>query len=81
MGIYRRTHGPESWQELLADPQKQWVTGYSARTLAHCWEDAEGLPPEIAAYLTDIRPCCSQSRSTELNYRAAAVPAKPISSP
>jgi len=49
MGIYRPTRGPESWQELLADPQKHWVTGYSARTLAHCWEDAKGLPPEIAA--------------------------------
>ncbi|WP_409241924.1 DUF6946 family protein [Bradyrhizobium sp. NC92] len=23
--------------------------GYSARTLAYCWEAAEGLPPEIAA--------------------------------
>jgi hypothetical protein len=49
MSIYRPTHGPASWQELLADPQKHWVTGYSARTLAHCWEDAKGLPPEIDA--------------------------------
>jgi hypothetical protein len=48
MAIYRPTRGPESWQDLLADPHKQWVIGYSARTLAHCWEDAKGLPPEIA---------------------------------
>src|SRR3954468_5274235 len=34
---------------LLADPIKHWRTGYSARTLAHCWEAADGLPPEIAA--------------------------------
>ncbi len=49
MSIYWPTRGPESWQQLLADPQKHWVTGYSARTLAHCWEAAKGLPPEIAA--------------------------------
>ncbi|MCP2207453.1 DUF6946 family protein [Bradyrhizobium diazoefficiens] len=47
--IYVPTAGAQSWQALLADPTKQWPTGYSARTLAHCWEAAEGLPPEIAA--------------------------------
>ncbi|KWV59819.1 hypothetical protein AS156_30305 [Bradyrhizobium macuxiense] len=47
--IYVPTTGPQNWQTLLADPEKQWRTGYSARTLAHCWEAAEGLPPEIAA--------------------------------
>lgn len=47
--IYVRTVGAESWQALLAEPCKHWRTGYSARTLAHCWEAAQGLPPEIAA--------------------------------
>jgi hypothetical protein len=47
--IYVPAAGPQSWQALLADPVKHWRTGYSARTLAHCWEAAEGLPPEIAA--------------------------------
>ena len=42
------TSGPKDWQALLADPVKQWKSGYSARTLAHCWEAADGLPPEIA---------------------------------
>jgi hypothetical protein len=46
--IYVPTAGPQNWQALLADPIKHWRTGYSARTLAHCWEAAEGLPPEIA---------------------------------
>jgi hypothetical protein len=45
------TSGPADWQALLADPAKQWRTGYSARTLAHCWEAADGFPPEIAAVL------------------------------
>ena len=41
------TSGPQDWQALLADPRKHWRTGFSARTLAHCWESAEGLPPEV----------------------------------
>jgi hypothetical protein len=42
------TSGPEDWQALLADPVKHWRTGYSARTLAHSWEAADGFPPEVA---------------------------------
>lgn len=45
--ILRFTTGPHDWQALLADPKKHWRTGYSARTLAHCWEAANGLPPEL----------------------------------
>ncbi|MBR0792155.1 hypothetical protein JQ631_23980 [Bradyrhizobium manausense] len=41
--------GAASWQALLADPVKHWRTGYSARTLAQCWEAADGLPAEVAA--------------------------------
>jgi hypothetical protein len=52
----------------LADPKKQWRTGYSARTLAYCWEAcwaaSEGFPPEVTkalqqtdeALLEDITP-------------------------
>ena len=40
--------GPDDWQRLLAEPSKQWRTGYSARSLAYCWEQADGLPIEIA---------------------------------
>src|SRR5208282_286720 len=45
------TSGPADWQELLADKTKHWKTGYSARTLAHCWEAVEGFPPEVAQAL------------------------------
>src|SRR4051812_19333967 len=41
------TSGPKDWQALLADPIKHWRTGYSAKTLAHCWEAADGFPPEV----------------------------------
>lgn len=43
------TSGPEDWQALLADPIKHWKSGYSARTLAHSWESADGFPAEVAA--------------------------------
>ena len=49
--IYVPTLGTQDWQRLLADPAKHWKTGYSARTLAECWEAADGWPPEIGALL------------------------------
>jgi hypothetical protein len=42
---------PAHWQALLAHPAKHWRTGYSARTLAHCWTAADGFPPEVASAL------------------------------
>jgi hypothetical protein len=49
------TSGPADWKALLADPDKHWRTGFSACTLAHCWEAADGFPPEVAAALEDAR--------------------------
>lgn len=49
--IYVPSSGPQSWQALLANPIKHWARGYSARALAHSWEDQEGFPPEIYALL------------------------------
>jgi hypothetical protein len=46
------TGGPEGWRALLADPPKHWVRGRSARTLAHCWEAADGWPPEVRRALS-----------------------------
>ena len=45
------TSGPESWKAFVAQPELHWATGYSARTLAHSWEAAKGIPPEIHAVL------------------------------
>jgi len=58
------TSGPQDWQALLADPVKHWRSGYSARTLAYCWEGADGFPGEVAVpfaktaepLLADITP-------------------------
>jgi hypothetical protein len=46
------TSGPDDWRKLLADPEKHWRSGYSARTLAHCWEATNRFPPEVSDVLT-----------------------------
>jgi hypothetical protein len=45
------TIGPDSWRLLLAEPNLHWARGRSARTLAYCWETADGWPPEVEALL------------------------------
>ena len=45
--IFVPTTSVDRWKQLLADPDKQWRTGYSARTLAHCWQEADGLPASV----------------------------------
>lgn len=51
--IYIPSSGPESWQQFLAEPEKHWKTGHSAKSLAYSWEEADGFPKEIAAALAD----------------------------
>jgi hypothetical protein len=53
--IFALTPTLADWQALLADPGKQWKTGYSACTLAYCWMAARGFPPEVAAVFGDRR--------------------------
>jgi hypothetical protein len=51
--FYVSTKGVSSWQSLLADPVKHWKTGYSAKALAYCWEEAQGFPEEIINLFSD----------------------------
>jgi hypothetical protein len=37
----------DDWRALLADPKKHWRIGYSARTLAHCWQAAADFPLSV----------------------------------
>jgi hypothetical protein len=41
------TSSPDDWKVWLAS-EKHWRPGYSACTLAHCWEASDGFPPEVA---------------------------------
>lgn len=43
---------PEDWQQFLADPDRQWKIGYSARTLAYCWHSTNGFPEEVNQVFT-----------------------------
>lgn len=45
--IYIPTSSAEDWRKFLAEPDKQWHSGYSAKELAECWENAQGFPVEI----------------------------------
>ena len=45
--FYVPTEGVESWRKLLAEPEKHWRKGYSARSLAYCWEAAPGFPESV----------------------------------
>jgi hypothetical protein len=40
-------HGPEDWKQFLAEPEKYWKRGYSARALAYCWHQTQGFPSEV----------------------------------
>ena len=46
------TAGPEDWKKLLAEPEKHWRSGYSAKALAYCWEDAGGFPASVKQVLS-----------------------------
>ncbi len=42
--IYIPAKSPEDWRLSLAEPDRQWKTGSSAKTLAYCWHAADGFP-------------------------------------
>ncbi len=45
--VYIPSDGPEDWQRFLAEPEKQWRAGFSAKALVYCWEEAAGFPHSI----------------------------------
>jgi hypothetical protein len=51
--IYKPTTGPEDWKQFLAKPDLHWKTGYSAKSMAYSWEEADGLPAEISMAVGD----------------------------
>ena len=49
--IYIPATSAEQWAQFLAEPVKHWQPGFSARTLAYSWQEAEGFPSEVSAAL------------------------------
>ena len=52
--VYVPTESPEDWRALLADPVKHWRKGYSAMSLAYCWEQSKGFPKRVKQALATI---------------------------
>lgn len=52
--IYIPTSNPDDWKKLLAEPDKHWRKGYSARSLAYCWEEANGIPKDVLGILSQF---------------------------
>ncbi len=46
--FFRPINDPEEWRQLLAQPDRHWKTGYSAKALAYCWHEADGFPVEVS---------------------------------
>jgi len=42
--IFIPANKPDDWKLLLAESDKQWKTGYSAKALAYCWQEANDFP-------------------------------------
>jgi len=45
-GIYLPAMKPDDWSRFLAEP-KHWKKGYSAMSLAMCWQEADGFPESV----------------------------------
>lgn len=45
--IFTPTKGIDDWRLLLANPERHWRDGYSAKCVAERWEQSDTLPPEI----------------------------------
>ena len=60
--IYIPAKSAEQWAQFLAEPVKHWRTGYSARSLAYSWQEADGFPAEVRNALSS----CPALSSLEL---------------
>jgi hypothetical protein len=48
----------QDWQQLLAKPDLHWKTGYSAKSLAFSWTEAQGFPNEVQTILDQSPAAC-----------------------
>jgi len=54
--IFIPTESAEQWAQFLAEPVKHWQKGFSARTLAYSWQEAQGFPAEVRSVLATLEP-------------------------
>jgi hypothetical protein len=41
----------DDWKQFLAEPDKHWKRGFSARSIAYCWQETDGLPDDVRLVL------------------------------
>lgn len=51
--IYIPAENSEDWRHLLASPEKHWRDGYSAKSLAESWQNADGFPVDVRKALDE----------------------------
>jgi hypothetical protein len=51
--FYIPANSPEDWKHLLAEPEKQWKSGYSAKSLAYCWQESDDFPKSVKMMFTN----------------------------
>ncbi len=54
--IFIPTKNAEDWKQFLAEPEKQWRKGYSARSLAYSWQESLNFPEEVGAVIESEFP-------------------------
>jgi len=45
--FFIQANRPEDYKTLLAQPNKHWRTGYSAKALTYSWQGANAFSPEF----------------------------------
>ena len=74
------TNTPEDWKSLLAEPDKHWKTGHSAKALAYCWQEANDFTRSVKKVFrtSGIKPF--QDIKLLLAFPEYKVPLKPYKS-
>lgn len=72
--IYLPATNAEQWSLFLAEPHKHWRKGFSARSLAYSWQEAEGFPSEIHALFVETAPFCDIELLLALPEHQVALP-------
>lgn len=78
--IYIPTNKPEDWKQLLADPEKHWKTGYSAKALAYSWQKAKGFPRTVVKVFNSSGIRIFKDIDILLAFPEYTVPLKPYGS-
>ncbi len=57
--IYIPAKNAEEWKNLLSEPEKHWRTGFSAKSLAYCWQDKNDFPDSVTDVFSQYgKPFC-----------------------